>query len=164
MSYSDRLEGVGGWLAFFLVTLGVFTPLATLVNVLGSIYDPNVAGAYGDTFSAIIATEVTLTVLTIGFCWFAVFRFLRVRTWRTVHIGIAALWFLCLSSVVLEPLAISAIAGFDLGQIYGAFGVGLIKPFIYSGIWTAYLLNSERVSNTYRYPQGDADGIAEVFE
>jgi hypothetical protein len=43
------------------------------------------------------------------------------------------------------------------------WGYKLFQPLIYSAIWTAYLLRSERVANTYeRYP--DENELADVFE
>ena len=163
MAYSDGDEGIGGWLAFFLVTLGLFSPLSALYGVTTTLADPNLPAAYGPAWSNLVIAEWSLTGLTCLLCWFAAGRFLLVRNWRTVQIGIATLLFLCLANVVIEPLAVSLISGLSFNLLFAQVGVGLFRPFVYTAIWTAYLLNSARVAATYpRGPQGD--DLEGVFE
>lgn len=162
MAYGDGDRGVGGWLAFFLVTLGIFTPLATIIGVAVALNDPAAAAVLGPAWTSLRNGEIVLTVLTVGLCWFACWRFLSVFNWTTVKIGIATLWSLVALSVIGEPLVVSMVTGIDLGLLMREMGFDLIRPFFYGTIWTLYLLKSMRVRNTY---SGEAvrEEMAEVF-
>ncbi|PXA98226.1 hypothetical protein DMC47_09465 [Nostoc sp. 3335mG] len=166
MAYSDgELRGVGGWLAFFLVTLGAFSPAVTLISVLMMMTNGQTAAAFGDSWGAVLRAEWTIAGIACLAMWFAVYRFLAVRNWTTVLIGIAVIWLVAAITLIIEPLIVAGLLGLPLTQLYGAMGASLVRPLIYAGIWTAYLLKSERVANTYRYPErGDEDALAEVFD
>ncbi|MEN3748517.1 DUF2569 family protein [Sphingomonas sp. HF-S3] len=166
MGYSDReLYGVGGWLTFFLVTLGVISPLVSIGSVLMMTSDSATAGALGDAWDTAVRIEWTIVVIVCLAMWFAVYRFLMVRNWTTVVIGISVIWLVASVTLIVEPLIVAGVLGLPLVQLYGAMGATLVRPLIYAGIWTAYLLKSERVANTYRYPErGDEEALAEVFD
>ena len=85
-------EGVGGWLAFFLVTLGLFTPAFLIFTTVRDFSDPLLELAYGETLGTL---RLAIWGLVLGTCllaWFAVYRMLRVFTWKSVVITIVALW------------------------------------------------------------------------
>ena len=167
MAYADgELEGVGGWLAFFLVTLGVFTPIGTLFSVyqLSQItsFDPSM----DQMFRSVVLAEWVMAALICLAAWHAAARFLMVRRWSTVLIAIGTLWLITLTALLIEPLVASWISGFPVSQLMVAEGpMTFIRPIVYSTIWTAYLLNSERVANTYR-PSGEEESqtLEDVFE
>jgi hypothetical protein len=149
MSHDGELQGVGGWLAFFLVTLGIITPTVTLIGTAVTLGDPTIATAYGAIYSSLVAVEWGLVALLLILCWTACALFLFVRRPVTVWIGIGVLWFVALTSAIGEPLLVSAIAGIDVQLLFREMGAQLIRPFVYAGVWSAYLLKSERVRNTY---------------
>lgn len=162
MSYESGPEGVGGWLVFFLVTLGIFTPLGLIVGTAATFADPTVAAAYGSIYGTLVAAEWAFVAFVVALCWIACFMFLRVFRPVTKWVGIGILWTIALASVLGEPVLVSAIAGIDLQLILQEMGAQLIRPFFYAGIWTAYLLISKRVANTYSgIPH--ADDAGEVF-
>lgn len=150
-------EGVGGWLAFFLVTLGVITPAFLIFTTVRDFSDPLLELAYGETLGTL---KLAIWGITIGTCliaWFAVYRMLRVFNWTSVIITIASLWLIALLNTFIGSWLIATIAGLPLGDFLKELNFELIRPFIYAGIWTAYLLISRRVDNTYRrYPDEDA--------
>ncbi len=165
MAYGDgELRGVGGWLTFFLVTLGVFSPAVTLISVL-TMTNGQTAAAFGDAWDSVLRAEWSIAGIACLAMWFAVYRFLAVRNWTTVLIGIAVIWLVASVTLIVEPLIVAGLLGLPLTQLYGAMGSSLVRPLIYAGIWTAYLLKSERVANTYRHPErGDEEALAEVFD
>lgn len=166
MAYSDgELRGVGGWLTFFLVTLGIVGPAASVWSVMAMMTDRQAAGAFGETWDTVLRAEWTIVGLACLAMWFAVYRFLAVRNWTTVVIGISVIWLVASVTLFIEPLIVAGLLGMPLGQLYGAMGFSLVRPLIYATVWTAYLLKSERVANTYRYPeQGNEAALAEVFD
>jgi uncharacterized membrane protein (UPF0182 family) len=164
MAFRDGPRGIGGWLGFFLITLGVIGPLRILINTYGLFADPRVAAAYGDRWTMLGAAEAVLIVLNLGALAFLVWRFFAYRTWQTVRICIVGIWLLPIVVTVLETLVVTLIGGIPAGPLMMQMLPDLFQALIYATIWTAYLLRSVRVANTY--PREDADGaeLAEVFE
>jgi hypothetical protein len=165
MSYQDgEIHGVGGWLAVYLFTLGVMNPGATALNIALTVNDPRMEAAYGAAWPMLKMVEIGLGAVTCLLCWYAVLRFFTARNWFTVRFAIGVMVFLVIANVLLEPLAVSMLSGMPVFYLIAQTGsTDLIRPFIYAGIWAAYLLNSERVANTYRADPVDED-ISTVFE
>lgn len=161
------LRGVGGWLAFFLVTLGVFSPLFLAVTGYQALSDPQLSTAYGDAWPTLRNAEIALMGVIVAISWFACWRFLNVFNWTTVWIGVATIWTALLLNSLGEALIVSMITGIEFGTVLtaamGESNAGEeIRPFVYATVWTLYLLRSQRVRNTYGPGQGEA--VGEVFQ
>jgi hypothetical protein len=164
MAYDDgELRGIGGWLAFFLITLGVITPLRTVFAVASLTADSQIAANLGELRMPVLAFEWSLAAFSIAAAGVAVWHFFNVQHWRTVRFAIGVLWLFAALSLVVEPLGVSLLTGVALGEIISGAPAEFIQPLIYSSIWTAYLLKSERVANTYPRAGGGGE-VAEVFE
>ncbi|MET1112619.1 MAG: DUF2569 family protein [Allosphingosinicella sp.] len=160
--YIEGPSGVGGWLGFFVVALGLLSPGAGLVQMFGLYSDPSIAAAFGDLWGPIQVAEWTLFALSIAGCWYLVWRLLNVQTRRTVRIVIAGLWLISVGGVTVEFIIVSLGSGLPIAALAGTAGVELVRPLVFCAIWTAYFLLSRRVANTYRDdPEGDA--LADVF-
>lgn len=164
MAYADgEREGVGGWLVFFLVTLGLFTPLFAIGTAL-ALSELAAAAFDPEPFQGAIAWKWGFVAVRCALVWFAVGRFLFIRNWTTVQIGVISLWVLAAYALAIDPVIVSPLTDLATGDLVAAPGLAsFIQPIGYAAIWTAYLLNSERVANTYR-PRSDDDGLAEPFE
>ncbi|WP_423606533.1 DUF2569 family protein [Sphingomonas sp. MS122] len=163
MAYSDGPRGIGGWLGLFLLTLGVFSPLRIFFTAYGLFSDPQVAAAYGDRWPLLATAEVILIVLNLAAIAFLLWRFFMHRNWQSVRIGIAGIWLIPVGVTLLEIAAVSLIGGVPAGRLIAQMGPDMAQALIYSIVWTAYLLRSVRVANTYpRELPGDA--LVEVFE
>ncbi len=158
----DELKGVKGWLLTFVIIIAVVSPLAVLALLMRDLYgDPLVRAAYGDLWSSIESFEWGHAILTILAGWFIAWRLVMVHNWLSVKIAIAGIWLIAVGGVLTELLGVALITGVSFGDLLGASaGPGLFRPLVFCGIWTAYLLKSERVANTYRDPGQQA----EVFE
>jgi len=158
----DELRGVKGWLLTFVIIIAVVSPLALIILIFRDIYgDPMIALAYGPLWGTIELFEWTHTAVVILGCWFIAWRLVYVHNWTSVRIAIAGIWLVAVGGALTELLGVSLITGIPFGDLLGAsVGPELIRPLIFCGIWTAYLLKSQRVANTYR----DAGEQAEVFE
>jgi hypothetical protein len=163
MAYSDpEGGGVGGWLAFFVLVMAVFSPLAMLIGTAGSLYgDAGLEQAFPDLWTTIQAFEWSLAAITIAGCWYVAWRLNKVYVWKTVRITIAGIWLLSVGSLVVEILGISMITGVPVASMTAAVGAEIVRPFIFSTIWTAYFLRSKRVANTYL--RHDEAEVAQVF-
>lgn len=163
MAYRDGPVGIGGWLAFFLTTLGVFAPIRIALSAYELFADPRIARAYGENWNAIVAAEAVIIALNLAALAFIVWRFFARRNWDTVRIGIAGIWLIPFGVTIVETIAVSAIAGISATELLGQTTPDLVRALVYSAVWTAYLLRSVRVANTYpRTPEDDV--LAEVFE
>lgn len=155
MEASDtrQLRGVGGWLLFFLLTFAVFTPIRTGIEVFVELGN---AGADPD---AAAGAWLWLGAYLI-FTWAITAWFVLVRRWSSVLLMIAVMWLETLfgiASLVFLPAYEGAPADGAL------IGFQAVTAFVYPTIWTAYLLKSVRVANTYPRRPGDED-LPQVFE
>lgn len=164
MAYRDGPRGIGGWLAFFLVTLGVFAPLRIAFTAYGLFSDPRIAQAYGDRWPMLATVEIILILLNLAALAFLLWRFFMRRTWQSVRIGIAGIWLVPIVVTILETLAVTLIGGIPAGALLGQMMPDMAQMLIYSTVWTAYLLRSVRVANTYPREDEAGEGLAEVFE
>lgn len=148
---ADRaLVGMGGWLALFAFGAGAIAPLRIVRDLteMMTVDDGAAAAQYGGLWTFILSAEWAIGVLTIAFCWFIVWRLLKVERWSTVRIVIAGTWFIGLGRGVIEMLLWSLLL--DSGEVIEELGPGTVGGFFYGVIWTAYFLRSRRVANSYR--------------
>lgn len=163
MSYIDGPRGIGGWLTVFLVVMGLVSPLNGIFTTYSTLYgDPQVAAFYGTVWGKIEIAEWTIVGFAVAVCWGVVGRLITVFRWSSVMIAVAGIWTAGVVTSFLELLAVSWIAGMPFSQIAAGVGADLIRPFVFGAIWTAYLLRSERVANTY--PKVENNEVGEVFE
>lgn len=165
MAYDERsLRGVGGWLAFFILTLSVFGPLRAVAQTYINLYgDPSVALAYAGRWGLLQGIEWSLVAVAAGTSVFLGWRLYAVPVWRSVQLTIAGLWLISPVVQLIDIVAVSSIAGVGVGALFGQVFGEIIRSLGYAAIWTAYLLRSRRVENTYaRYPE--TDDLAEVFD
>lgn len=162
-----ELRGIGGWLAFFIVVLTVFAPIRAVVNTATNLYgDPGIASAYADRWVLLQAIEWGIVAVAIGTYWYLGWRLYAVHVWQSVQLTIAGLWLVPLLMSLIEVIVVGVAAGIDvdgLRDLVGSVLPELWRPALSAGVWTAYLLRSRRVANTYaRHP--DDDELNAVFD
>jgi hypothetical protein len=74
----------------------------------------------------------------------------RLRNWRSVTLTIAGVWIMGPAEIGVDMLVAVTLLGSEPGRIAGAEAGALARALMYSAIWTACLLRSKRVANTYR--------------
>jgi hypothetical protein len=159
--YVDGPTGVGGWLGFFVVALGLFSPGAGLVQMLGLYSDPTIADAFGSSWTLVQIAEWTLFALSVAACWYLVWRLFNVQTRSTVSVVIAGIWLISVGGVIVEFVIVSLASAIPFSTLLAAGGAETVRPLVFCAIWTAYFLVSKRVANTYR--DEPEEGLAEVF-
>ena len=94
MAYTDPDgAGVGGWLAFFVLVMAVFSPLAAIIMTASSLYgDGALAQLFPDRWGTIQLFEWAIAALGIGGCWYIAWRLNYVQVWRTVRITAFLAW------------------------------------------------------------------------
>ena len=149
----DGPKGVGGWLAFMIIILTILSPAANI-------------GMMAYEFHAIemenpIMLHISAYVQYKWFSWGVVLvasvisiaagcLLWKKHEWKSVRYTISALWLIGPFSIVLVGL-----------YFYMSFGTGMMGGFVkdvtgtfvkstfWAIVWTAYLLKSKRVRNTY---------------
>ena len=139
--------GMSGWLAVFVVTLGLNAVIC--LSLSGSLARDALNGsgpiANPRLHRYVVAAALLAMIRSAGYAIVA-WRLVGSRTRWTPRIAIAGVWLIGPGSW----LATGATAS------WAALG-----PILYAAIWTAYLLRSDRVANTYA-PRDD-DHLAAVF-
>ena len=164
MAYRDGDSGIGGWLVFFLLTLGLFTPLSILFAFfklyLGDL-QIQLGGFPG--WPAYRIAETILGTAHLALALFLTWRMIAIRQWNSVRITIIGIWTMGIGVALADLLLTVSLLGARFDAALGAEMVSFVRAAIYGSIWTAYLLRSERIANTYqRYP--DDDRLAAVFD
>ena len=162
MAYDERaLRGVGGWLAFLVLTLAVFSPLRGAFNLLTVLNAP-APPAYAAGWGAVRALTVVEVVIQIGIAWFLAWRLVHRQDRATVRIVMLGLW---ANALIVSPamlLLVATAGGLPLGPVPAASGRVLARGVVYALVWTLYLQRSRRVANTYT--DGDEGELRAVFE
>jgi hypothetical protein len=168
MAYGEEPRVIGGWLVLFLVTRGSGIAIAAAQLYFACVgISYAAASGLADFPLHALAWPFVMPIFTAICDGYLIWRFLRRRNWRTVLIGIALLWAMAAATPVLAALAL-AIRVADPYYVLSDIGFRPLHLlwFIASAlIWTAYLLRSKRVANTYlRRGPVDAEDLPAVFE
>ena len=165
MAYDRRaLVGVGGWLAFFIITLclnALASPLAALAIASGMNAPVRPSGA---AWSGYVAVNLLIGVVKAVAYAFMAWRLNARQEPGTPRLVIKLLWALVLLPPLVDAAAAALLLDVSAHDAGVAFGAGMFRPLIYAAIWTAYLLRSERVANTYTPGRAEDEALAAVFE
>ena len=150
MEHEDSLVGVRGWLLFLVLVLTVIGPALGAWNLISELkslaaQDPSLVG----TPEFVEVTEVSWFIWGIGtFLVFCAGLLLALRHKpSTVWIAICLLWLggpILNGLVLLDQLMIGV-------AIETSQAIGIVRSIVPALVWSAYLLMSRRVSNTYRF-------------
>ncbi len=161
MAYDERaLRGVGGWLALLIAALGLFTPLRTVFEMIGLwSLDASVIGLTADKVIPLQRVGTGFSVLRLAIAFYVAWRLYSVHVPATVRIAIRGLWLLALVTPIAETLVWTAFLGAS-DELLGSVVVQAVQGTVFAGLWTAYLLRSRRVANTYTPDHDSADVFA----
>ena len=159
---NDELKGVAGWLLVFVIIMAVIAPAWSAITVYRELHTGQAVYLAGTPLMDQLRNFAWILVATdavIG--WIAVWRLVTIHNWLSVQIAIACVWIGSVGLAIAEYAGLTSITGLSFGDVIAETGPrGIIQPFGFALIWTAYLLKSQRVENTYR----GGEEQAEVFE
>ena len=146
------LSGVGGWLSFLVVSLFALGPIFGFIMNFGEIARtedqfPDLTGS--DLWSRLKVVMWSFFAAQVAISVYAAHRLNNRLVPASVPIAILCLW---VSGPILNFLAAVAVSNMNGESIVGSNEVatGIFRSGLTSTIWTAYLLLSRRVKNTYR--------------
>ncbi len=148
-----ELRGVRGWLAFFVLALCALGPALELVQQVGDFASArqNMAGtALASRWASYETVAWVVFAVTVLLRWAAGFMLLRVFRRVSVRVAVAVLFATPLLSQLGNLGAIAAAFGDSAARAAGGEVVaGLLRGLLIAAVWTAYLMRSRRVGNTY---------------
>jgi len=140
-----KLEGVGGWLAFLVFVLLVGTPLSSVLDMINTYLEAQIASSLGQAELFWDIPNIMLFVLPyliiIAFSIYAGVALLRLRA-NAIKILRAYLWTRVGFAIFNLMTASQAINNDKLIR-------NSIYALILSAVWLLYAANSKRVANTF---------------
>jgi hypothetical protein len=138
---------VGGWLLLLMVIL-----VLSAIRAVGAYLEVSEMARGQATWILETPYIPALQIITAGsvFCFLsAYYLLLRVKLRSTINRAIVAIWLAGPLAAVIDTFC-AEIWLSQLGPIWSHNAGTLAGSVIFALIWTAYLLKSRRVRNTYR--------------
>jgi hypothetical protein len=157
----DALYGVGGWLMFLVVIIGIISPLRVLVETAANLnIDAATAATLGPNWGTYVGLTWVIAAITVAGAAALAWRMYKVHTPQTLKIAKVGLWVLAFAPSFAD-MAASAILFPDIMGAYfgGDFAIQFAKLFVFPTVWTLYLFRSRRCANTYGGAEKDAREI-----
>lgn len=153
MSQTSELKGIGGWLLFLILSLGVIGPIYGVYNGLGNFQETELQNPEFVNLASWRHYELASWSLFALICVLriaAATRLVLSRRWSSVRFAIAVMLLcpvlLAVGDFVLMALFFGTNAATSAATtLLADFG----KQLFYAALWTWYLLRSVRVRNTY---------------
>lgn len=144
----EEINGIGGWLAFFIFTLFIsiiINFIAGIEDVFSVLFDPEILIS---TKIWLGTLDVLLFVGIISFAVYTIYSFIKLKQ-NAVSLGKMYLVLLFLTNIL--AIIFSSLAGIPLAGETSYFDSTSIifRSLVYSGIWFAYLSWSKRVKTTF---------------
>ena len=154
MTKNQYLAGVGGWLGFLIIGLMILWPLIYFGILSNEFHDAE------KQFPQLINNAQVVKFKQVSWLIFAAqvaisfsagYRLWKIHFSESVRFAILALWLSGPLGNFMYLIAIAFIFGLQAGtdalpEMLG----GILGPCIHASIWTAYLMRSLRVKNTYQ--------------
>lgn len=157
----SELQGVGGWLGFLVFVLGILSPARMLFQTIANIRETAIMGqVLGPNTSIYIQFTWALVAVSVAGSIFLAYRLLAVHRWSSVGIVIIGLWCLALLPTLIDAVTASILFPEIVGTMVLEALWSAAKSSISATIWTAYLMKSKRVANTYIK---DSDETQRIF-
>lgn len=156
-----QLKGVGGWLGFLVVILGIISPIRLILETAINLdIDTDVEQMLGPNWPAYQIITWIIAAITVGGVLLLAYRLVYVRRHSTIGFVIKGLWVLALAPLLLD-LVISSIMFPQLSDslLVPSLLGDIAKSAIFATIWSLYLAKSRRVANTYVVDETEAKRI-----
>lgn len=141
-STAEAPRGVGGWLAFLVMLMLAVTPLVAISATVAAAAAPGAEERIGGT-----ALIWVIGLVQAGAFAFAGWRLRAVWRWSSVRLAIAVWWLAGPVMSLAYGGAVTALTGGGASIL--PILIDVARTAIVAAIWTAYLLRSRRVRNTY---------------
>ena len=150
---NSGLRGVGGLLAFLVLSLMLIGPVS---RIIGTAREFDKSKSEVSTLDEDLRWDRyeqvswLITAICASLSFAAGYRLWKIHRRNSVHFAILALWIMMPVASVLQSLSALAIYGSEQAStmLLAMLKASLLSTLI-AGLWTGYLMLSERVQNTY---------------
>ncbi len=158
----QELRGVGGWLGFLVVILGVISPIRILIETgINLNVAAEVAQSLGSNWTIYKITAWLLSLTAAACSIYLAYRLNAVRRRSTVGLVIKGMWILAFVPQLLDLLlSLALFPHLSDALMDPSLIADLTKSLIFPTVWSLYLLKSVRVANTYSV---DSSAAEEIF-
>lgn len=160
MAYDERsLVGVGGWLTLLIISLCA-AGVIYLLYAIGIWNDWNTSTAPLDTAGTcylvvLMAEYIGVALLFSYLAW----RLFTQEDAATPSVVIAGMWIVALAIPLANALLATVAFDVPADEAAKILGRNVQRPLVFATIWSAYLMRSERVANTYSVRDPDYHAI-----
>lgn len=130
------ISGVGGWLLFLTISLLAFGPLLNAVRLADELEIAQAGQPLTKHSSSVVLAAWGYFAFYAVLSVFAGYRLSKFFNPATIPIVITCIW-------------LPIILGFSVTIFSGSVDGSIFRSILWASIWTAYLLRSKRVKNTY---------------
>jgi len=155
-TFQSSIHGIGGWLVLLIGGMMIFGPLFQLGNISNEFRDalekyPQLAGNSQWQNYKQVSWIIFMASASISFA--AGYRLWKIHRPESVRFAIIANWLVGPLQNALYIVFAAIIFGTRSGgDAIAQMITSVIISCISAGIWTAYLIRSVRVKNTYQLP------------
>lgn len=150
MTDNAQLRGVGGWLAFLIYSRLWASAPWSVVTTLGEIRkaeDLNPAVIGSPIWEQMQISTWATVLFGVAICVITSLLMLKHHEWGSVRAMIAGLW---VAGPLVTAANLAICAWIAKISLWGPASYAATIPTLFPAIvWTAYLLRSRRVANTY---------------
>ncbi len=154
MAKNSYISGIGGWLGFLIVVLMIISPLSDY-NILA-----NGFREASQKSSVLTSTQQWQYYKQASWLIFAISAAIKYsagyRLWKThqpesVSFAILALWLSFPIAYIASSISEVLIFNLNINDaLISGMYIGATIQILIAGFWTAYLMRSVRVKNTYK--------------
>lgn len=150
-----HLKGMGGWLAFLVVTLMVLWPLSGLIGIYESFaqIEQTVDVAGTAAWQKYKVVNWLLFIVSAVVSFLAGYRLYKAHDKESVHFAVYAIWFA--GPVLSLAASMTGLILLNAPYVEGGLRQGLaniVFSVVAAALGTVYLKRSVRVKNTYNLP------------
>lgn len=143
-----QLQGVGGWLLFFCISVTIIGPILALASLVSGYAE---TAPYYDQMPVLRIIMIVDFALSLGLAAFGVYAGIGLWRIRPGAVRVAKVYLACCVLYQLATIAI-LLAGMP-SETHEAMAPDMVKDLarslVFFGIWYSYLNKSVRVKNTY---------------
>lgn len=155
-----ELQGVGGWLAFLVFILGIASPARILVQTGANLEEVKAAAnLLGPGTQTYVSLNWAIAAAAAAGSIYLAYRLLSGERWSAVRVTIIGLWTLATVPILMDLVASALLFPSITVHALAPAAIDLAKSSISATIWTAYLMKSKRVANTYVRDISDTERV-----
>ena len=141
--------GVRGWLLFFCLSLTVFSPLLTVVNLVSAYWQTS---PLFDRFPGLQVITLLDALLSVGLTAFSIHAGVSLWKRRPGAVRTTKRYLVTLLAYTAVSCVLPFLAGLPRGThaaMLAEVAKGLVRSLVFFGVWYSYLNKSRRVRNTF---------------